>query len=154
MKYQEHIVFNATRTIEFPLTSVGIQGSQPIMLDIRTEKSYTGDFIAALATKLIRDLQKSDEIKLEIKVPKNWWEHLKLNHAPKWFLKRYPVVFTVSSQTFKYDLELISIPRYETLKSLGAHSPFIRGLIRSKSDIHTYTRFSDREGYAPKGGQP
>lgn len=30
-----------------------------------------------------------------LKVPSDWWQHFKLAHAPKWFVKRWPVVFTV-----------------------------------------------------------
>lgn len=30
-----------------------------------------------------------------LKVPRNWWQHLKLSHAPKWFVKKWPVRFTV-----------------------------------------------------------
>ena len=33
------------------------------------------------------------EFKVEFQTPRNWWELLKEDHAPMWFLKRFPTKF-------------------------------------------------------------
>lgn len=44
--------------------------------------------IEVLTRKLV---DKTYEAVKTISFPSSWWEHLKRDHAPKWFLKFYPV---------------------------------------------------------------
>ena len=37
-----------------------------------------------------------DEI-VEVKYPRDWWQHFKLRWFPIWLKKRYPVIFTVET---------------------------------------------------------
>jgi hypothetical protein len=65
--------------------------------------SYTRDFLmkkwlfhfrAFLAAKEKEDTQRREDTDQEvIESPSSWWEMLKRDHAPVWFLRRYPVQY-------------------------------------------------------------
>ncbi len=125
---------------EFNLEKIGYQaGVTGIQINTYDDLSrIIGDTVVNCMVKIVRDIQHSDTIELSVKTPLNWWQHLKHDLAPKWFLAKYPVKYAINKQTFKYDIELVSLPKYEILKNLSAHSPFIRGVVRSKSEIETF----------------
>lgn len=63
------------------------------------------------------------------KVPSSWWQHFKLEKAPKWFVGRYPVKYDTKHQTrtvkftryATYPMANIAIPKDQhTISMLGA----------------------------------
>lgn len=54
------------------------------------------DYSGLVADELVAELEYfilSHEKEVSHKVPLTWWDHLKLDHAPEWFLDRYPVKY-------------------------------------------------------------
>lgn len=47
-----------------------------------------------------------------LKIPKDWWQHLKLTHAPKWFLKKWPVIFTIYNPQALFMNEKLDLGSY------------------------------------------
>jgi len=41
--------------------------------------------------------------KVVVAVPKNWWEHLKQDHFPQWYVHRYPVQTKPVSREITFD---------------------------------------------------
>lgn len=65
-------------------------------LEIRTMNDiFIGKVIEA-SFEVLRDKIHEDRTTLTFtyEVPSNWWEHLKMEKAPKWFKEKYPVQFT------------------------------------------------------------
>lgn len=62
--------------------------------------------IAVLAHKFVTAHQ---EASTTVAVPKTWWQHLKQDHAPKWFKTRYPV----QKRNIRVELE-VTFERYST----------------------------------------
>ena len=48
-----------------------------------------------LATKIAEDNYKA---KFDWQFPSSWWQYLKQDKAPQWFVKRYPVKYTIYKQ--------------------------------------------------------
>lgn len=56
-----------------------------------------------------------------VRVPENWWEHLKKDHAPAWFLKRWPIKW------HETELEAFALfPEYVTPQGVGQPWSIIR----------------------------
>lgn len=64
---------------------------------------------------------------LEIETPRNWWEMLKRDHAPAWFLRRFPVKVAVQVYHASVLYPQVSFPDWK-------HSTIL---------VHKY----DRSGY-------
>lgn len=113
---------------EFPLGSVIAKAkSTPISLSSRADY---GEMIHHVIATVVRAVEKSDDVKLEVEVPLTWWEHFKRDVMPKWFTKRYPIRTQLIKKEYKVDLESVALVNYEHVKHLGAHSPFIRLAVR------------------------
>lgn len=51
-------------------------------------------------TTWILDGHKTDRlVPTEIEVPKTWWDHWKLEHGPKWLIRKWPVEYKTISVT-------------------------------------------------------
>ena len=50
---------------------------------------------------------------LEIKRPADWWEHFKLESAPRWFLKWFPVRYVVDTYRADALYPKLSLPEEE-----------------------------------------
>lgn len=48
------------------------------------------DLVMYLSKEIVRSAPRTETVQFD--VPATWWQHLKQDHAPEWFLKRYPVV--------------------------------------------------------------
>jgi len=145
-KNKNMINFTEPKYIEFPLKDYFINGqTTQIRLDVKEQNNYFREVTLSLTARLIRDIQHSDKIELEVKTPLNWWQHLKHDHAPKWFTCKYPIKYTTVKQTFHYDLEVISFLKFDLIKNLSAHMPIIRGIVREKSDIGIYEPYSEKD---------
>jgi hypothetical protein len=56
-----------------------------------------------------------------VRVPLNWWEYLKKDHAPSWFLKRWPI------QWHETELEAFALfPEYTPPQGVGQPWSIIR----------------------------
>lgn len=53
---------------------------------------------AFIMTVYAQDLQEQTEV---IRTPLTWWDHLKADHAPEWFDKRFPPKYETITVTFK-----------------------------------------------------
>lgn len=56
---------------------------------------HQADWIFRSSFKCVEDMNLVErEQKIEINtVPLNWWQHLKKDHAPEWFVKKWPVKY-------------------------------------------------------------
>lgn len=98
----------------------------PTIETIPIEKYCVSQYISMGNLKLkVVELSENDYIipkmlyKLEAKIavstlagevvsyPKSWWDYLKRDYAPKWFIKRFPVLFN----HVKYDFK-VSYPNF------------------------------------------
>jgi len=55
---------------------------------------------------------------IKISYPSNWWQHLKKDLAPKWFLNRYPVVNETEIIDSRVAYTKISIPNLPNFRYL------------------------------------
>ena len=57
------------------------------------EQATTVDLVMMVKTWIL-DGHKVDRLEsIEIEFPATWWDHWKLEHGPKWLVKRWPVVY-------------------------------------------------------------
>lgn len=130
--------------VEFPLNTFFVDGTTTHLDFTINPNKNTRELSMSLVARLIKDIQHSDTIELSVKVPLNWWQHIKHDLAPVWLKNKWPVKYIVTTQTFKYDLELISLPKYEVIKNLSAHTPIIRGVVRERSTPTDYISENSR----------
>jgi hypothetical protein len=50
---------------------------------------------------------ESKTVKLEIKVPTSWWQHLKQDHFPQWAVKKWPVRYKTESKSYQFDVKAL-----------------------------------------------
>lgn len=71
------------------------------------EDFLTKELVSRLSVSVLSDHIVDDTYKARYRysVYASWWQHLKADHAPKWFVKRFPVVKTQKSGyvTVKFD---------------------------------------------------
>lgn len=78
--------------------------------------------------------------------PSSWWQMLKKEHFPKWFLKRYPVKYTKTELTIK-----TLYPKLKTRIPLDLMGPVVRVMVMDRdigcfvSNTEALTPFEVRE---------
>ncbi len=64
--------------------------------DHRYYEACTGDLVRGIELQVFRRVSEATRVvKFTAMKPSNWWEHLKQDRAPQWFLKRWPVQVTI-----------------------------------------------------------
>lgn len=112
--------------IEIPLHKFCAESTSGAFL-LHTHKiEALNEIVYRLVGIIVREIEHSDSITLSVKIPATWWQHLKHSHAPNWFIKRYPVRWISIEKHFEFDLETVALVKYEYIKQISAHSPFIR----------------------------
>lgn len=79
--------------------SASFTASPSIMdqLEIHQQRDFLTDGIVyTITTNILRQKIHEDKEKIAFiySFPSNWWEHLKADHAPQWFIKKYPIKYT------------------------------------------------------------
>ncbi len=63
--------------------------------------SVSRQIIHNLRTYVLSEKTKEEEVTHRFRYPANWWEHLKYDKAPQWFLKKFPVKWKYEKMTTK-----------------------------------------------------
>src|SRR5574344_2280378 len=77
-------------------TAVNLGHTSLGSLEIRTISDVLIGKVIEASFEVLRDKIHEDRttVTFTYKVPSNWWEHLKMEKAPKWFKEKRPVKFT------------------------------------------------------------
>lgn len=59
--------------------------------DTRVVDPLCRSMITTLEADVLAHKVDQQQVKRHVSVPESWWQHLKQDHAPAWFLKRRPV---------------------------------------------------------------
>lgn len=124
--------------IEIPLHRFCAEATTGAFILHTNKVDALNEIVYQLVGTIVREIEHSDKITLSIKVPATWWQHLKHSHAPCWFVKRYPVKWITIEKHFEFDLETIALVKYEYIKQISAHTPFIR--LASKKTSETFVK--------------
>jgi hypothetical protein len=75
-------------------------------LEIDAHSNHVGDLVIKVCKHVYAE-ERIDQIDvpLEYKVPENWFEHLKEDHAPWWVVDRWPVRYTTVKKLKRIDLK-------------------------------------------------
>ena len=69
--------------------------------------SISARFVAEMWGETVEE--KKVVVPVKVLVPANWWEQLKEEHAPLWFLRRWPVKFRKRQETAVYTLSVKAV---------------------------------------------
>lgn len=73
-------------------------------MDLRVLRDdMTDSILFALRTEVMTERLSDREKTIIFEYPATWWEHLKKEMAPRWFLKRYPVKFSKYTQKIRFE---------------------------------------------------
>ena len=86
-----HKQFHVTATEKW-LETVGVSHAREFLL---------AEMVYRLRLEIFGKITPHPSMKKTVSwsVPSSWWQHWKMSNAPKWFLKRWPVVYTHHSKT-------------------------------------------------------
>jgi hypothetical protein len=119
MAYETNITELSTQKVLFEKKRYAVQ-----MIDSRfgslsresLEYEEREDFMLdALIKRLSMDVLCSPPVKKEyseekqIKFPASWWQHLKLDHFPEWFKKKWPVVYDIQNVKLNINVETVTM---------------------------------------------
>lgn len=74
--------------------------------------AFTAD---ELAIRIIQSVWGEYVGDLVVMTPSNWWERLKKDHAPRWFLKRFPVRYDTTTYQAAAMYPKVTLPDEEHL---------------------------------------
>jgi hypothetical protein len=83
--------------------------------------------VVDLTAWLVRSNEKHSTISKDmvIKVPLNWWEMLKRDHLPRWFVRRYPVKTKDVTEKFFFEQEVRVCPHANVVWEDPRHIEFL-----------------------------
>jgi hypothetical protein len=112
-----HKSFNVTRAVSKRITSAS---EFPAMVETAIDDG------AEMILAHIRSLVLSQHLEtLTLKAPSDWWQAFKERWAPRWFLDKYPVEYTVKS------IEIAALfPKMVTTRGMG--DPIMIGIRETK----------------------
>lgn len=96
----------AQRVLDFSIqkvVSVGMFTRQSLKTDGYFDL-ITNEMCVSLEAEILCQTAHKDEKIVSFRVPSNWWQHLKSSHFPKWFKKRWPVVFKQLSEKVTFEV--------------------------------------------------
>jgi len=98
----------ATETVTLELRRIGMASiiTDRITTEYAIETGKT--FARGYAGVFVQKVEK-----IEYKWPSNWWQHVKERFAPKWFLGKYPVVYSRKGHEVGLFYPDIAIPEYK-----------------------------------------
>ena len=74
------------------LTELATHFAEPARVDFQQHARFAADSIMARVEQAVWGEEAGV---LRIETPATWWEMLKRDHAPAWFVRRWPVRYTV-----------------------------------------------------------
>jgi len=114
MKNQSRMEVNFSKLVLEKLKgniTVSTVSEHPIMIqnlsvDQRIDR-ITNGFLYHFKWDILADKCFEKDIQVCFKSPLNWWEHFKEQHAPNWFIKKWPV-------RYKTHFKWVKIQNYRT----------------------------------------
>lgn len=88
--------------------------------------------VEVLTRKLVNKVYEKIE---HVKVPENWWEHWKQDHAPNWLRKRWPVMYETKLIPLRVEFE-----RYATYPEADIVLPDRFGTMYLYETAHEITK--------------
>lgn len=76
----------------------------------RIADTMTDHFAYHLRTYILGEKCHEAEQTVTFRYPKNWWEHLKYSHSPKWFTRKFPVGWKHEKKTVKFE-KVVCFPK-------------------------------------------
>lgn len=73
-------------------------------MDLRSIRDHmTDSIIFALRTSVMAETLSDREKEVVFEYPSSWWQWLKKDKFPQWFLKRFPVQYTKTSEKVRFE---------------------------------------------------
>lgn len=84
--------------------------AEPSAISVNMPDNFMRDVVAV---EVLQHVWGEDAGTLEIETPRNWWEMLKRDHAPAWFLRRFPVKVIVQVYHARVLYPQVSFPDWK-----------------------------------------
>lgn len=97
-------------------------------MDLRAIRDHmTDSIIFSLRTNVMSEQLSERSKTITFKYPASWWEQLKQSHAPRWFLKKYPVKKHKTSQKVTFE-EIALYPNLPSIMPDRAGEAYFQGM--------------------------
>lgn len=88
-----HLAARSTRALDQLRVQAGTTVADTACLSVH-EDDIAGQLVYKLTAEVLAERLETGRFERTVRVPATWWEHLKRDHAPAWFTRRFPVRYT------------------------------------------------------------